>query len=126
MVQITPLKAAADARGLVFEPAQPEELAAQQNVHVALTAPGCVRGNHYHLNGTEIMVAPGPVLVRYRENGEIRDVAVPENAVYRFVFPPNVAHAIQNTGSRAAAIIAFNTQRHDAAKPDVVRDVILG
>jgi UDP-2-acetamido-2,6-beta-L-arabino-hexul-4-ose reductase len=125
MVQAHPLPTIHDARGVVFEPVLPEELAVQQNVHVAITEPGCVRGNHYHLHGTEILVTSGPVLIRYREGAEIKNMTVPEGAVYRFAFPPNVTHAIKNTGSQAIAIIAFNTQCHDRAHPDVVRDVIL-
>jgi UDP-2-acetamido-2,6-beta-L-arabino-hexul-4-ose reductase len=38
-----------DARGLVVEPLMPDLLSGQRNVHIVLTQPGCVRGNHYQL-----------------------------------------------------------------------------
>lgn len=55
-VTIEELELHADARGLVFEPAQPEHLAAQRNAHVVITQPGGIRGNHYHRHGSEITV----------------------------------------------------------------------
>jgi UDP-2-acetamido-2,6-beta-L-arabino-hexul-4-ose reductase len=54
------------ARGFVFEPAQAAELAVQQNVHVVISEPGAVRGNHFHRRGSEICTAIGPALVRPR------------------------------------------------------------
>lgn len=114
-----------DHRGWVFEPVRPNEFPAQRNAHLVLSEPGTVRGNHYHLVGTEVMVVVGPALVRYREAGAIRDVAVPDGEAYRFVFPPRVAHAIQNTGDRPQIAVAFNTMEHDRERPDVVRDVLI-
>jgi dTDP-4-dehydrorhamnose 3,5-epimerase-like enzyme len=114
-----------DARGFVFEPAGADELSGQRNVHVVRTAPGAVRGNHYHRLGTEILTVIGPALVRVKEDGAVRDVNVEADEVMRCVFPPLVAHAIRNPGPGEQILIAFNTQAHDPAAPDVVRDVIL-
>jgi dTDP-4-dehydrorhamnose 3,5-epimerase-like enzyme len=115
----------ADARGLVFEPAGPDELPAQRNVHVVRTAPGAVRGNHHHRLGTEILTVIGPALIRVREDGRLRDVTVGPDEVMRCIFPPFVAHAIRNPGPGEQILVAFNTYPHDPAAPDVVRDEIL-
>lgn len=109
----------ADARGFVFEPLLEREIAAQRNLHVVLSLPGAVRGNHMHGRRTEILAVVGPALVRYRENGELRDVTLGETEVVRFEFPPGVPHAIKNTGSRPQVILSFNDQPHDPASPDV-------
>jgi UDP-2-acetamido-2,6-beta-L-arabino-hexul-4-ose reductase len=109
-----------DARGCVFEPLSGDELPYQQNVHVVLTLPGEVRGNHHHAEGTETLVVYGPALVRHRAGGEVIDTVVPEDGVVRFTFPPGVPHAVENTGSRPGLLIAFNTEIHDAANPDTV------
>ena len=114
-----------DARGWVMEPIPPESIPAQHNVHVVITEPGCVRGNHFHQRGTEITVLQGPALVRIREGGEVREVQVQDGELVRFTFPPGIAHAFKNTGSRATMLVAFNTVAHDPAKPDVVRDVLI-
>ena len=70
----------------------------QRNVHLVLTEPGAVRGNHYHERGREVSVAFGPALLPLPRGGCVRDVLIPEGEAYRFTIPPGVAHAFQNTG----------------------------
>lgn len=120
-----PVAVHADARGIVLEPATPGMLPAQRNVHLVTTAPGAVRGNHYHARGTEVAVVVGPALVRLRENDVVHDVEVPAGAAWRFTIPPRVSHAFQNTGDRPMVLVAFNTVEHDPANPDVFRDVLI-
>jgi dTDP-4-dehydrorhamnose 3,5-epimerase-like enzyme len=120
-VVITKLKVHSDARGAVFEPLEPQLLAGWRNVHAVITEPGAVRGNHRHLRGTEVSSVSGAALVRYREGGETRDVQVPPDEVWRFQFPPGVAHAFKNTGARRFLIVSFNTEWHDPAAPDAER-----
>ena len=122
---VEPVRFVGDSRGLVVEPLAPHEIPAQRNVHLALTEPGEIRGNHYHERGTEVAVVVGPALVRVREGDGTRDVEVPEGLPYRFIFPPRVSHAFLNTGDAPMVIVSFNTERHDPAAPDVVRDVLL-
>jgi len=121
VVTIAKLKVHADARGAVFEPLEPELLAGWRNVHAVITEPGAVRGNHRHLRGTEVSTLLGKALVRYREGDQIRDVQVPEGEVWRFHFPPGVAHAFRNTGQRPLLLVSFNTELHDPARPDIER-----
>ena len=114
-----------DARGFVFEPLELELIASQRNVHVVISKPGVIRGNHYHLNGTEIITVVGPALVRIREDGKLRDIEILDKKVYRFTFPPKVPHAIKNTGDRPNVIVAFNTCEHDPQNPDTIQDILL-
>jgi dTDP-4-dehydrorhamnose 3,5-epimerase-like enzyme len=116
---------AADSRGVVCEPLAPEELPAQRNVHVVLTRPGGVRANHYHERGTEVMTVFGPALVRLRDGQGVRDIAVVPGTATRFTLPPGVAHAVLNTGTEAGVIISFNSLPHDAARPDLVREILI-
>ncbi|HEY5809039.1 MAG TPA: hypothetical protein VIT67_13780 [Povalibacter sp.] len=124
-VTVEKLRQAIDQRGLVFEPLDVPGLAAQRNVHVVTTGPGHIRGNHFHIQGTEVTAVMGPARVRYREDGVMRDVEVPRDETWRFTFPPRVAHAFQNTGTGPMIIVSFNTMPHDPAAPDTTRDVIL-
>lgn len=124
-VLIEPVSAFSDARGSVFEPVGPACLREQGNVHVVVSEPGTVRGNHYHPLGTEVLVVIGPALVRTRQDGEVTDTHIPEGQIYRFTIPPGVAHAIKNTGTTTNVGIAFNTEIHDPQNPDMVREVIL-
>jgi dTDP-4-dehydrorhamnose 3,5-epimerase-like enzyme len=123
--RIEPLRTHRDARGCVFEPLDAQALAGQRNLHVVTTAPGCVRGNHRHPVGTEIAVVCGPAQVRLREDGQTRDVEVPAGETWRFTIPPGVAHAYRNPGPGTMLLIGLNTEVHDPAAPDAVREEIL-
>jgi UDP-2-acetamido-2,6-beta-L-arabino-hexul-4-ose reductase len=125
-VTIEPLATAADARGFVLEPIGPDDLPHQQNVHMVFTEPGHVRGNHHHQRGREVTVVLGPALFRYRDGATVRDVDIPPGSAYRITIPPGVAHAFQNPGPGRMVLIGFNTEPHDPARPDVVRDVLIG
>jgi UDP-2-acetamido-2,6-beta-L-arabino-hexul-4-ose reductase len=114
-----------DSRGFVFEPIAEDSLQHQHNAHVVISQPGAVRGNHYHLNGTEMIAVMGPAVVRIQEDDKIRDIEIPVQRVYRFIIPPLVPHAIKNTGDQSNILIAFNTVDHDPQNPDVVREVLI-
>jgi dTDP-4-dehydrorhamnose 3,5-epimerase-like enzyme len=91
---------------------------------VVYTVPGVARGNHYHVKGTEICSVAGSMRVRYREHGQLHQVQVPAGQVWRFTFPPGVAHAFLNDGDGPNVLAAFNTEEHDPQHPDAVRDVL--
>ena len=122
---VEPMTFPTDARGLVLEPLGPDEIPAQRNAHLALTAPGLIRGNHYHRRGAEVAVVLGPALVRLRDADGLRDVPVEAGAAVRFTFPPGVPHAMLNTGDATMVILSFTTEPHDPARPDVVREVLI-
>jgi UDP-2-acetamido-2,6-beta-L-arabino-hexul-4-ose reductase len=114
-----------DDRGIVFEPIAENSLEQQHNAHVVVSQPGAVRGNHYHIYGTETISVKGPALLRIREENDTRDIEIPNARIFRFIIPPKVSHAIKNTDSQPNILVAFNTQTHDPKNPDVVRDVLL-
>lgn len=124
-VTIRRLPVSRDARGLVFEPLGAPDIAGQRNVHIVVTLPDAVRGNHRHVHGTEQTAVLGPALVRYREDGVVHEVRVPDGEVWCFEFPPGVAHAFRNTGAGPMLIASFNTRAHDPSAPDVLRDPLI-
>lgn len=124
-VKIERLRTHQDARGWVVEPMAPNELADQRNVHLALTQPGAVRGNHFHRQTTEYLTVVGPALVRLREGGAVRDVEVRRDEILRLEIPPGISHAVRNTGDQASVLISFQDLEYDPAVPDVVRDVLI-
>jgi dTDP-4-dehydrorhamnose 3,5-epimerase-like enzyme len=119
------MKVHRDARGALFEPLTDAELLAQKNVHVALTQPNEVRGNHVHRTAVEITAVVGPCLVRLKEGGEVRDIEVPAGEILRLVIPPGVVHAFQNTGKAAMVLVSFSTNLHDPTGADTQREHIL-
>ena len=124
-VKIDRLQTHSDLRGIVFEPIDKESIYAQMNSHVVISEPDVIRGNHYHLRGTETLAVVGPALLRFKEGDEIYDVEVPSQQVYKFVIPPKVAHAIKNTGKKDNILIAFNTIAHNSKKPDVISEILI-
>jgi UDP-2-acetamido-2,6-beta-L-arabino-hexul-4-ose reductase len=89
-VNIDQLKTLPDLRGIVFEPIDKDKINSQENIHVVISEPGAVRGNHYHLRGTETLAVVGPALIRFKENDELHDFEVPSGQVYKFIIPPKV------------------------------------
>lgn len=124
-VRVEVVRRVADARGWLCEPLHAEELAGQKNIHVAVTKPGHLRGNHYHRFTTEIVTVTGPALVRVRENGCDTDYTVPADEAHRFTFPPGVVHAILHTGTEPGLAIAFTDRVHDPDHPDTVREILI-
>lgn len=114
-----------DFRGVVLEPLGPEALCTQQNVHVVLTVPGGVRGNHYHEHGTEVLTVFGPALVRLRDGDRLEDVRAATGEALRITIPPGIGHAVRNTGELPMVLVSFSTAPHDHENPDVVRDMLL-
>lgn len=122
---IESVKTHRDSRGILFEPLSDANLAVQRNVHVVLTAPNEVRGNHVHLSAVETTSVVGPCLVRLKEGEAIRDVAVPAGETWRFTIPPGVVHAYRNTGDTVMILVSFSTHLHDPTGADTRRELIL-
>ena len=124
-VKIDQLKTHDDQRGIVFEPIENESINSQQNSHVVISKPGAIRGNHYHLYGTETLAVMGPALLRFKEENEIYDFEVPLKQFYKFIIPPYVTHAIKNKSKENNILIAFNTVSHNRNKPDVIKEILM-
>ena len=124
-VRIDQLETHSDLRGMVFEPIENDKINSQKNIHLVISEPGAVRGNHYHLRGTETLAVVGPALIRFKENDELHDCEVPLEHVHKFIIPPKVAHAIKNIGDKSHILVSLNTVKHNPQKPDQVREIIL-
>jgi UDP-2-acetamido-2,6-beta-L-arabino-hexul-4-ose reductase len=124
-IQIQHIKVHADARGYVFEPLDLENICIQKNVHIVISDPGVVRGNHYHMNGTETVAVMGHALVCIRKNHEIQNIKVPRDAVFRFIIPPKISHAFKNIDNQPNMLVCFNTLEYDTRHPDVIEDILI-
>ena len=105
-----------------LEPLGPSDLATQKNVHVVLSSPGAVRGNHHHERGTEIMTVYGPAHVRLRD-GEADDVI----DLSKFVMPaPARKDGPQATSSeRVAAAARLTCPLHEAIEAAHRADAVI-
>jgi len=124
-IKIARLRCVSDVRGVLFEPLDDQGLQQQQNVHVVISEPGVIRGNHRHRLGSEVAAVQGPCLARFEENGVRTDHHIPAGEVWRFDIPPGVAHAYQNTGNTPTVLVGFNTEIHRPDQPDTERVLLL-
>src|SRR5258708_34037006 len=111
-VVVQSVKTHRDARGSLFEPLSDAELAGQKNVHVVLTQPNEVRGNHVHRTAVETTSVVGPCLIRLKEDGSIGDLDVPAGGVWGPTIPPGVVHAFRHTGGSMTDLGSFSTNPH--------------
>jgi dTDP-4-dehydrorhamnose 3,5-epimerase-like enzyme len=114
-----------DDRGFLFHPVAGDVLSEQREAHAVITRPGAIRGNHCHRTAEEILAVAGPARVRYREDGTVHEVEIPENAAYRFRFPAGVSHAVQHTGEGPGFLVAFSTNPFNPDDPDGIRDELI-
>ncbi len=124
-VVIETVRAHTDPRGALFEPLDDEGLAQQHNVHVVLTRPNEVRGNHWHRVAWETTAVVGPCHVRWKDDDGVHDLQVPAREVRRLRIPPGVVHAYRNTGVDAMVLVSFSSIPHDPGGSDTVRETIL-
>ena len=52
-------------------------------------------------------------------------MVVPDKEAWRFVFLPDVSHAIKNLGTAATILVAFNTTEHDPTDPDTQKYLLI-
>ena len=94
-------------------------------MHLVITLPGFIRGNHFHKKGIENLIIYGSALIRIKEQGEIIDIIVAENEAIRLTIPPGISHAIKNIGSNPNLLVAFNTIEHTEQDTDVYPDILI-
>jgi UDP-2-acetamido-2,6-beta-L-arabino-hexul-4-ose reductase len=124
-VSIEKIDLSADPRGFVFMALPSDRLTEQRSIHIAVTQPGCVRGNHYHRMGTEVLIVFGPGLVRLRDQSKMEDIRVGNGEVVRFILPAGVSHALKNIGVQPTTLIAFSTTAQIEDGSDTVADVLI-
>jgi dTDP-4-dehydrorhamnose 3,5-epimerase-like enzyme len=114
-----------DKRGIVFNPIQQEELVAQKNIHIVITLPGHIRGNHYHKKGTEKLIVYGSALIRIKDKGKIKDMIISQGQPTRITIPPGISHAIKNNGNKPQLLIAFHNKTYNPRFTDTFPDILI-
>ncbi len=128
-VQITELSNYGDARGFSFT-APSEALAfvgRMADVHLAATAPGAVRGNHYHLRRREaIVVLPGAKWSLHWDEGDSSEAqhrSFDGSGAVLVTVSPGASHAVRNDGDQTMWLVAISSETYDPAE-SVTRKVV--
>lgn len=128
-VQVTELSNYGDARGSSFT-APVEALGfvgRMADVHLAATAPGAVRGNHYHLRRREaIVVLPGTKWSLHWDESDAtpaRHRSFDGSVAVLVTVSPGASHAVRNDGDQTMWLVAISSETYDPAE-SVTRKVV--
>jgi dTDP-4-dehydrorhamnose 3,5-epimerase-like enzyme len=128
-IKILELSDAGDARGFSFTtPSEALDFIGRvSDMHLASTAPGAVRGNHYHLRRREaIILLPGTTWSLHWDEG--KDTA-PQHRIFDgssavvVLVPPGTSHAVRNDGDTLLWLMGCSSEPYDP-KETVVRKVL--
>jgi oxalate decarboxylase/phosphoglucose isomerase-like protein (cupin superfamily) len=120
-IQISELSNTGDARGLSFT--LPSEalafLGRVADLHLASTAPGAVRGNHYHLRRREaIVILPGAAWSLHWDEGEgmpAQHRGFDGTSAVLVLVSPGSSHAVRNDNDGGAPLwlVACSSEPYD-------------
>jgi len=121
MIKTTKLRRYTDTRGYLVENTDPEIIAGSKHFLYTTTAPGIIRGNHYHEHKVEwFCIIKGKcrfvtedIKTKKREEIVISDT---DDLVFRT--EPFVAHAMENAGDTEMIFLGFVNEVLDKEKPD--------
>lgn len=123
-LRFTVLKDSGDRRGSSFQPGIDwlTFLGKLEDTHVTCLIPGCVRGNHYHVQRREV------IFVLFTDEWQLAwdhgvDTTVSLNQFCGFgavivEVDPLASHAVANTGKNPLWIMGLSNGSWDVADPD--------
>jgi oxalate decarboxylase/phosphoglucose isomerase-like protein (cupin superfamily) len=128
-IQISELGNFGDLRGESFTlPADALAfLARVADIHLASTAPGAIRGNHYHLRRREaIVLLSGTAWSLHWDEGEhlpAQHRSFDGNIAILVLVSPGASHAVRNDGAAPLWLVACSSEPYDPTET-VARKVV--
>ncbi len=128
-IQTSELGNTGDTRGFSFTtPSQALDFVGRiADMHLASTAPGAVRGNHYHLRRREaIVILPGTPWSLHWDEGEDTPAehrCFNGSRAVLVLVSPGSSHAVRNDGTTPLWLVACSSESHDP-KETVARRVV--
>ena len=128
-IQISELSNNGDVRGSSFT--VPTEalnfLGRVSDIHLASTAPGAIRGNHYHLRRREaIVMLPGAAWSLHWDEGEgapSQHRSFNGSTTILVLVSPEASHAVRNDGTAPLWLVACSSEPYDPSET-VARKVV--
>ena len=130
-IEILDLDKKSDERGWLIEVLGgelPEGCEEFGQLHVSVSYPGKVRGNHYHTRKVEWFCVPagqGLLLLKDQETGETQEVIMGVNNLKTIKIQPGTIHAIKNIGEDDMVLIVYANESFDPEDPDTYYEQIL-
>jgi len=111
-----------DERGWLVEMLKKNEIKEDiKQIYVATIKPGCVRGNHYHLNRTEWFLVIGEKAEIYLQ--DIKTKAKTRLKIFSkkprvITIFPQIAHAVKNIGKETVYLVSAQSDIYNPKNPD--------
>jgi dTDP-4-dehydrorhamnose 3,5-epimerase-like enzyme len=128
-INISELKNSGDARGFSFTmpPDALDFVGRIADMHLASTAPGAVRGNHYHTYKREaILLFPGTAWSLHWDEAEgmpAQHRSFSGSSAVLVLLSPGSSHAVRNDGEAMLWLVACSSEPYDPTKT-VARKVV--
>jgi dTDP-4-dehydrorhamnose 3,5-epimerase-like enzyme len=128
-IRIVELGNTGDGRGFSFTaPAEALDFVGRvADLHLASTAPGAVRGNHYHLRKREVIILlPGTAWSLRWDEGEgtpVQHRRFDGSSAVMVLVLPGVSHAVRNDGETPLWLVACSSEPYDPTQT-VARKVV--
>lgn len=113
-----------DERGWLAELVKSEQAG---QVFVSTSAPGVLRGNHYHERKVErFFVLRGDAVVRLRHlgSGRIHEYRISGTRPSAVTIPPGYTHNVENVGDDELLMLFWANEVFDPAQPDTIPEEV--
>ena len=104
-----------------------------EEIHIASILPQKTRGNHFHKVKNEVIIVYNfaEFTFAWQKVNEPNSIIIKkfdskEDMVVCFKIPPNIIHAIKNSGTIELSIITFSNIQFNADSNDTLKKIILG
>ena len=126
-VKIIKLDVKADNRGFVAEIVRDEDLENPNKkfgqIYVTTAKPGQTKGKHYHERKTEwfcVVKGKGLLTLIDKASNDRQEIKMGEDNMVAVQIPPNVWHAIKNTGDNEMYLLAYIDESFNPNDPDTI------
>ena len=126
-VKIKKLDVKADNRGFVAEIVRDEDLENPNKkfgqIYVTTAKPGQTKGKHYHERKTEwfcVVKGKGLLTLIDKASNDRQEIKMGEDNMVAVQIPPNVWHAIKNTGDNEMYLLAYIDESFNPNDPDTI------
>ena len=118
-----------DGRGWLVEVLREDAIKeGMRQIYLTVSKRGAVRGNHYHIRKTEwfcVVRGEAKLVLKNNKSGQRKTLVLSGDEPQTVSIPPNIVHAIQNTGDDDMYMIAITNETFNPNDPDTFRDPII-
>lgn len=130
-IEITKLKNYGDIRGALYNISDSDMqfLDKIQNIHFGKILPNCIRGNHYHHQGKEMLIIgysdTWTLAWAKKDSAEISKKELTGSGAILIKIHEGIVHSVKNNGNRDLEIIALSNRIFSKETSDTYSMILL-